>query len=56
MSKPWYSRKISMTNAAEQIENSRGRKVTNYVKTTDGKFDPQQNVTVPRAPQNKKGR
>ena len=57
MTKPWYSRKISMKNSAQDIDNSRGKLVTNYVKSKEqpGKYSPDY-AKVPKAPQNKKGR
>ena len=51
------SRKNSMANAAKEVDENRGKLVTNYVKSTEqpGKFSPNY-AKVPKAPKNKKGR
>ena len=54
---PWKSRKNAMASSAEEVDSRRGVKTVHYVpsKLFPGKVDPQQ-VTTPKAPQNKKGR
>lgn len=55
--KPWTSRKDVMARGAKEVDENRGKLVTNYVKSTEepGKFSPNY-AKVPQAPKNKKGR
>ena len=55
--RPWNSRKSAMAESAKNIDENRGKLVTNYVKSEEqpGKFSPNY-ATVPKPPKNKKGR